>query len=86
MPLKVRLYSSQNCPYCVSAKELLTKKGLSFEEIDLTGKDEERRSLVEKTGMRTVPQIFINEKLVGGFSELSYMDQNGELDKLLQSS
>ena len=83
MNSKVRIYSSQNCPYCVSAKELLTQKGVSFEEVDITGKDDERRALVEKTGMRTVPQIFINEKLVGGFSELSSLDQRGELDRLL---
>ena len=83
MTVKVRVYSSENCPYCVSAKELLTKKGISFEEIDLTGKDEERIALVKKTGMRTVPQIFIHDKLVGGFNELSHLDQTGELDKLL---
>ena len=84
MTPKVRIYSSQNCPYCVSAKELLTQKGVSFEEVDLTGKDAERKALVEETGMRTVPQIFINKKLVGGFSELSSLEQSGELDQLLQ--
>lgn len=65
------------------AKSLLSQKGVQFEEINLDGRDQELNELRSRTGMRTVPQIFINGNLIGGFTELAQMDSRGELDRLL---
>lgn len=82
---KIEIYSSDRCPYCVKAKALLERKGASFEEIDVTNDDEARRRLVEKAnGMRTVPQIFINDAHIGGCDDLYALENKGELDKLLR--
>jgi len=80
--MKIIVYTKVPCPYCVQAKNLLSTKGLSFEEIDLTNKPQELVALKEKSGLRTVPQIFINDQLIGGFSELYELNQKGELDRL----
>ena len=79
----VKVYTWSNCPYCVRAKNLLKQKGVPFEEINLDGKDAEFEALKAKTGWRTVPQIFIGEKMVGGFTDIADLDAKGELDKLL---
>ena len=83
MPPKIQIYTWSNCPFCVRSKNLLKQKGVSFEEIDLDGKDDELKALRDRTGMRTVPQIFFDDELIGGFSELSALDQSGELDRRL---
>jgi len=80
----VKIYTTQSCPYCVRAKRLLQKKNVPYEEIDVSGDDEQRMRLIERTGRRTVPQIFIGERHVGGSDELHALDQRGELDSLLQ--
>lgn len=80
---KVTMYTKNWCPYCVHAKRLLSEKGVEFTEENLEERPDELMELVKKTGMRTVPQIFINDKLVGGFNELSNLEREGELDKLL---
>jgi glutaredoxin 3 len=67
----------------VRAKDLLNRKGAAFEEINLDGKDTELAQLRERTGQRTVPQIFIDGKLIGGFTDLAALDSRGELDRLL---
>jgi glutaredoxin 3 len=79
----VRVYSTLVCPYCVRAKLLLKERGIAFEEIDVTGDPDKRRWLVETTGRRTVPQIFIGEESIGGFDELRELDRTGELNKKL---
>lgn len=76
---KIEIYTWGYCPYCVRAKNLLTEKGLEFTEIPLDGKDDELMALRERTGQRTVPQIFINDIFVGGFSELSVLNAAGSL-------
>lgn len=81
---KVTVYSKANCPFCVRAKRLLEKKGVAFEEISVEGKDELRTWLVEKTGQMTVPQIFVGERSLGGFSDIAALDQQGRLDPLLR--
>jgi len=78
----IQVYTWSNCPFCVRAKDLLKRKGLSFQEIDLDGKDDELAKLRERTGQRTVPQIFIDGKLIGGFTELARLDSAGGLDGL----
>lgn len=81
---EVKIYTWTVCPYCVRAKNLLNRKGVPFTEHNMDGKDEELNQLKAKTGMKTVPQIFIGDHFVGGFSELSALDAEGKLDQLLQ--
>lgn len=77
------IYSKDNCPYCVRAKILLSRKGSNFTEIKIIN-DQMREEMVKKSGGRmTVPQIFIGEKHIGGCDDLYEMDARGELDSLL---
>ncbi len=80
---KVVMYSKVPCPYCVHAKRLLNEKGVAFEEIDLTDKPEEMQRIKDETGWRTVPIIMIDGKLIGGYTDMKALDDEGELDKLL---
>ena len=80
---KVKIYESNFCPYCVAAKQLFTQKGVDFETVDVSGDHEARRWLVSVTGQRTVPQIFIGEKSIGGYTEARALERSGELDQLL---
>lgn len=81
---KVVVYTTQFCPFCVRAKQLLSGKGVPFEEVNLEGKFDELQELKQRTGLRTVPQIFIADKLIGGFTELAALETSGELDGLLK--
>jgi len=80
----VKIYTTPTCPYCVRAKRLLQKKQVSYEEIDVSADDQARAALTHRTGRRTVPQIFIGERHVGGSDDLYALEQAGELDQLLQ--
>lgn len=81
---KIEVYSTNYCPYCVRAKDLLQRKGLEFTEIDVTQDADMREKLIEMSGgQRTVPQIFINNKHIGGFDDLNALNKSGDLDKLL---
>ena len=80
----VTIYTTQACPYCVRAKRLLQRKNVPYEEIDVGWDDDARTKLVQRTGRRTVPQIFIGERHVGGSDDLYALEQQGELDALLQ--
>ena len=83
---KVVIYTTSYCPYCFGAKQLLREKQIEFEEIDVT-EDPQRRSEMERlSARRTVPQIFINGRPIGGFDDARYLDSTGELDKLLKES
>lgn len=64
------VYTIDNCSYCEAAKALLIKKNLSFQEKNITNDDTERKALIERTGHRTMPQIFIDDEFVGGYTEL----------------
>ncbi len=79
----VKVYTTNYCPYCVRAKGLLSRKKVPFTEIDVTHDDEKRAWLTEATGQRTVPQIFIGGRSVGGCDDLHALDRSGELDRLL---
>lgn len=79
----VQVYVTNYCPYCTSAKALLKKRGIPFEEIDVSNDDAKRAWLVKATGRRTVPQIFINGEAIGGSDELHELDRKGELQKKL---
>ena len=80
---KVVVYTTQYCPYCMQAKALLKHKGVTFEEVDVGEDDALRARVVELSGRRTVPQIFIDDKPIGGYDELRTLDDQGELDRLL---
>jgi len=77
------MYSTMVCPYCIRAKLLFRERGIAYEDIDVTGDSKARQWLVERTGRRTVPQIFIGEESIGGFDELRALDRSGELTKKL---
>lgn len=81
---KVQVYSKQQCAYCVRAKALLTKKGIPFEEIDVEQDEAKRAWLVETSGQRTVPQIFVDGRPLGGFSDIETLDRQGKLDPILR--
>ncbi|MCZ7683298.1 MAG: glutaredoxin 3 [Sandaracinaceae bacterium] len=80
---EVRIYLTRTCGYCTAAKRLLDAKGVRYEEIDVTGDNEARAWLREVTGRGTVPQVFIDGRPYGGFTDLAALDRRGELDRLL---
>lgn len=74
---RVRLFRTRHCPYCLLAARLLTSAGVEFEEIDVSGDLEQRRWLVRVSGQRTVPQILVGERAIGGYSELRVLLRGG---------
>ena len=81
---QITLYTKSWCPYCASAKRLLTQKGASFIDIDIEARPEKRAEMIQKAGGRTtVPQIFINGQHIGGSDDLHALDSRGQLDPLL---
>lgn len=81
---KITIYTSAYCPYCISAKRLLDKKGAAYEEIAVDGRRDIRSEMTRKAGGRyTVPQIWIGDRHVGGCDDLYELDGAGELDRLL---
>ncbi len=87
MNAKVRMYSTGVCPYCNMAERLLKSKGIDeIEKIRVDLDPEQRVLMMEKTGRRTVPQIYIGDVHVGGFDDLSALDREGKLDPLLQGA
>ena len=85
MPMKkVEIYTTPTCGYCHAAKRLLLKKGVDYEEIDVSRSPDLRAAMVARAGgRRTVPQIFIGEAHVGGCDDLYELDSSGKLDPLL---
>jgi glutaredoxin 3 len=81
----VKIYTTSWCPYCVQAKKLLDQRGVRYEEIDCEGDDDLRAWLVKETGRRTVPQIFIGEEAIGGFTDLAALDKSGGLKTKLEA-
>jgi glutaredoxin 3 len=79
----VRIYTTPLCGYCTRAKQLLASKGVRYTEIDVSNDHAMRRTLVETTGQRTVPQIFIAGRPCGGYTEIAALDRAGRLDGLL---
>ncbi len=83
---RVKIYSTANCAICTRAKTMLGKWAIPFDEIRIDADAAAMREFAEATrGARTVPQIFIDGRLVGGFSELTELHMDGELDELMQS-
>ena len=85
--IRVEIYSSMYCPFCHRAKRLLGMKGVQFEEIDVDTNPERRAEMVKRAeGRRTVPQIFIGGRHVGGSDDLHALDAAGKLDSMLEGS
>lgn len=83
---RVVLYSKDYCSFCKRAKALLQSKSIAFEEIDVSSDARLQEEVQRLSGRRTVPQVFIDGKSVGGFEELRELDAGGELDRLLGDS
>ncbi len=84
MMSKITIYTTKFCPYCTAAKDLLRKKQAEFSEIDVSGNRAERDKMTARAqGRTTVPQIFIDERHVGGCDDLYALDAAGELDSLI---
>ena len=80
---QVVIYTTNYCPYCTAAKALLRSKNVRFDEIDVTSDPLRRGEMEQRSLRRTVPQIFIDGKPIGGYDEARDLDANGELDRLL---
>ena len=80
----IDIYTIRYCPYCADAKELLSRKGVSFHEIDVSGNRDKRKEMIQRAnGRSTYPQIFIGATHVGGCDDLYELDAAGKLDPLL---
>jgi NADH-dependent peroxiredoxin subunit F len=79
----IQIYSMQWCPYCAKTKALLKAKGVAYRETDVTSDEDAQTEMVERTGRYNVPQIFLNNELVGGYDDLAHLNATGELDRLL---
>ena len=83
---EVTIYTTAYCPYCVRAKRLLTLKGVAYREVDVSSDDALRERVIAASGRRTVPQIFIGGRPIGGYEELAALDAAEELDALLSET
>jgi glutaredoxin 3 len=79
----IEIYTKPTCPFCVGAKRLLSKKGQTWTEVDIAAHPERREEMIRRSGRTTVPQIWIEGRHVGGFDDLSALEDSGELDRLL---
>ncbi len=80
------MYSTRFCPFCMMARRLLDAKGVCYEEISVDGDPEQRQEMQRISGRHTVPQVFIDDRHVGGYDELAAAEQAGQLDKWLKES
>ncbi len=84
MTAGVTMYSTRFCPYCVRARMLLDSKHVEYTDISVDSQPDLRREMMERSGRRTVPQIWIGDQHVGGFDDLARLEQQGRLDDLLK--
>ena len=82
--MKIEIYTKNYCPFCHRAKALLENKGVSFTEYDVTADSTKEAEMRSRSGGFTVPQIFVDDKLIGGHDDLYALEQRGELEALLQ--
>jgi len=83
MAANVTIYTTNVCPYCVRAKDLLNKKNVAFTDVNVETRPDLREWLVERSKQRTVPQVFVNGEPLGGFTDIAALDRAGRLDALL---
>jgi glutaredoxin 3 len=86
MPAEVVVYSTDYCPYCYRAKSLLSRKNVPFVEVNVENRPDLRSWLVTASGQRTVPQIFINGRPIGGFSDMAELEHHKKLDSMLRET
>lgn len=86
MNSEITMYSTRFCPYCMRARFLLESKNVEFNDIGVDARPELRREMMEKSGRRTVPQIWIGDRHVGGYDDLAHLEQLGQLDELLKQA
>ncbi len=86
MSKQVVMYTKPTCPFCTAAERLFRSKGVDFTVIDIAAEPERRDEMIERSGRRTVPQIFIGDEHVGGFDDLDALDQEGALDRMLEKA
>ncbi len=79
----VQIYTKNYCPYCLRAKQLLTRKGIEFDEVDVTNDLDAQEEMISRSKRRTVPQIFVDGIHIGGSDDLVDADRDGRLDKLI---
>jgi glutaredoxin 3 len=82
---EVLVYGNASCPYCGAARMLLTRKAIKFRDIDVSNDADAYTKMQQRSGSRTVPQIFIGDTHVGGFDELNALEKRGELDPMLRT-
>lgn len=83
---KIEIYTWSTCPFCLRAKKLLDRKKVEYTEYDITGDDQARAKMIERTGgSKSVPQIFINDQHVGGCDDIHELDYDGKLNELLKA-
>ena len=84
----VEIYTWSTCPFCLRAKQLLNQKGVSYTEYNIDGDEDARDAMVARgtNGQRTVPQIFINDRHIGGSNDLYLLEKQGKLDELLSQN
>ncbi len=80
---KIKMIKKVPCPFCDRALNFLNEKGLQVEIVDLTNNMQELQTWKEKTGWSTVPMIFINDKLIGGYNDMKALEEEGQFDKLV---
>lgn len=80
---KIVVYGNDSCAYCAAARMFLTKKGLRFEDVKVSDDEERHTEMEQLTGSRLVPQILINDHIIGGFDELYALEKDGDLERLL---
>lgn len=83
---KVIIYTKDNCPYCLMAKNLLNERSISFEEVRVDLDQNKLDEMLRLSKRRTVPQIFINDQPIGGYDDLAALVKSGKLDNLLKTS
>lgn len=81
----VVMYSRASCPYCVAARNVFKARDMTWTEVSLDAEPDKRAEMISRTGRRTVPQIFIGDFHVGGFDDLTALDEAGDLDRLLST-
>ena len=84
MSADITMYSTRFCPYCMRARFLLDSKNVTYTDIGVDARPDLRREMMDKSGRRTVPQIWIGERHVGGYDDLARLEQQGKLDELLE--
>lgn len=82
MSKEVIVYTFETCPYCVRVKRLLDNKGVKYNEIEISGQDEKLAQLKEKTGCGTVPQVYVDDKFIGGCDDVIKLHKEGKFDHI----